>query len=42
VVWDGIERLVFSFVMADKVEGVHGEFVSLLIVFGGPIAEVAA
>jgi hypothetical protein len=34
VVWDGIKRLLFSFAVPDKVEGVHGEIVSLLVVFG--------
>jgi hypothetical protein len=36
VCWDGIEPLLISFAMTDKVEGVHGEFVSLLVVFGRP------
>jgi hypothetical protein len=35
VCWDGIEPLLIPFVMTDKVEGVHGESVSLLIVFRG-------
>jgi hypothetical protein len=34
VCWDDIESLFFTFAVPDKVEGVHGEFVSLLIAFG--------
>jgi hypothetical protein len=34
VCWDGIEPLLISFAMTDKVKGVHGKFVSLLVVFG--------
>ena len=31
VCWDGIEPLLVSFAVTDKVEGVHGELVSLLM-----------
>jgi hypothetical protein len=41
VCWDGIEPLLISFAVTDTVEGVHGEFVSLLVVFGRPFAIVA-
>jgi hypothetical protein len=40
VCWDGIEPLLIPFVMADKVEDVHGKSVCLLVVFGRPLAVV--
>jgi hypothetical protein len=40
VVWDGIERLLFSFAVIGKVEGVHGEFVSLPVVFGSVSSKI--
>jgi hypothetical protein len=38
--WDVIKPLLIPFVMADKVEDVHGKSVCLLVVFGRPLAVV--